>query len=525
VSAPAGRGIRLAELVAVLSLGTDLGLGQPMQHVMRQCLIALRMAELLQLEEDEREVLYYTALIAYVGCHVDAHEQARWFGDDLVTKADARFVDFDGVRADIAYLVGNLGAGRPPLERLRLGLAFLTGDGRRAVESMFENHARATHALAAQLGLDAAVLDCLDQTFERWDGRGLNRQRGSACPAAARLTILVDVIEVFHRTAGVEAAVAAARERSGTQFDPELVELLADHANEIFAGLDGVSTWNAVIAAEPALERRLSEEELDRALEAVADFVDLKSPHTLGHSRRVAELATTGAERLCLPDAEVDEVRRAALLHDLGRLGVPNTIWDRPGPLGAAEWERVRLHPYLSERMISSSPTLAPLAPLAGSHHERLDGSGYHRSLRGELLTPAMRVLAVADVYAALGESRPHRPAQSATESAATVRAEVRAGRLDGDAADAVLTAAGHRAARRREGPAGLTARELEVLRLIARGQSSKEIAEQLVISRKTARNHIQHIYEKAGVSNRAQASLFAVSHGLMSDLELAPER
>jgi response regulator RpfG family c-di-GMP phosphodiesterase/DNA-binding CsgD family transcriptional regulator len=520
VSAPDGRGIRLAELVAVLSLGTDLGLGQPMEHVLRQCLIALRLADRLHMQEDERTILYYTALLAYVGCHVDAHEQARWLGDDLVAKADAELVDFDGGRSDISYLVGHLGAGRPPLERLRLGLAFLTGDGRRAVDSMFENHARATHGLANQLGLGTPVLESLDQTFERWDGKGLYGCRGPDCPRTARLTILVDAIEVFHRTGGVAAAVEAARERRGTQFDPGLVDLLAENAPDVLDDLDSVSTWDAVIAAEPALGRRLSESELESALEAVADFVDLKSPHTLGHSRRVAELAVAGADQLGLPGDEVRSVRRAALLHDIGRLGVPNTIWDKPGPLSAAEWERVRLHPYLTERMLSYSPTLAPLAGLAGSHHERLDGSGYPRSLRGAGLTPAMRVLASADVYAAVTEPRPHRAAHSRDEARALVRAEVRAGRLDGNAADAVLAAAGHRASRRREGPAGLTAREIEVLRLIARGCSSKEIAEQLVISHKTARNHVQHIYEKTCVSNRAQASMFAVSHGLMSDLE-----
>ncbi|HEX6713535.1 MAG TPA: HD domain-containing phosphohydrolase [Thermoleophilaceae bacterium] len=520
MSAPAAGGIRLADLVAVLSLGTDLGLGQPMEHAMRQCLIALRLADHLQLGEDEREVLYYTALLAYVGCHVDAHEQARWLGDDLVAKGDAYAYDLEDPRAGITYLVGHLGAGRPPLERLRLGLAFLTGDGRRAVDAMFENHSLATNRLATELGLGERVTTSLDQTFERWDGKGLIRLRGSDCCPTARLTILVDAVEVFHRTLGIDAAVAAARERSGTQFDPALVELLADHAGEVFDGLDGMSTWDAVIAAEPALERRLSAEELERALEAVADFVDLKSPHTLGHSRRVAQLAAGGADRLGLPPDEVRAIRWAGLLHDLGRLGVPNTIWDKPGPLGHAEWERVRLHPYLSERMISYSPALAPLAAIAGAHHERLDGSGYPRGVHGAALTPAMRVLAAADVYSAVTETRPHRPSRSEQEARTLVQAEVRAGRLDADAADAVFAAAGHRVARRREGPAGLTAREIEVLRLLARGHSSKEIAEQLVITRKTARNHVQHIYEKAGVSNRAQASLFAVSHGLMSDFE-----
>ena len=166
--------------------------------------------------------------------------------------------------------------------------------------------------------------------------------------------------------------------------------------------------------------------------------------------------------------------------------------------------------------MLCASDGLAPLGALAGRHHERLDGSGYPRGLHGDALTPAARTLAAADVYAALTEPRPHRPPHSPAEAAVVLRGEVRAGRLDGDAAEAVLAAAGHRVPRRREGPSGLTAREVEVLRLLARGASTRQIAEQLVISRKTARNHVQNIYAKAGIANRAQASLFAVRHGLI---------
>ena len=518
------RGMRLAELVAVLSLGTDLGLGQPMEHVLRQCVVALRIADRLELDDEQRAVLYYTALLAYVGCHVDAHEQAKWLGDDLVAKADARLVDFDGGRSDVTYLIGHLGAGRPPLERLRLGMAFLSGAGRRAVDAMFENHWLATGALAEALQLGAPVLDSLAQTFERWDCKGLWKARGTGCPLTARVTILVDVVEVYHRIGGVEAAVAAARERSGTQFDPHLVALFADDAAELLEGLDSIDAWNAVIDAEPALHRRISVAALDPALEAVADFTDLKSPYTLGHSRRVADLAAAAAQRTGIAEADVRLVRRAGLLHDLGRLGVSNEIWDKPRALTSGEWERVRLHPYLSERMLSASAALAPLATIAGRHHERLDGSGYPRGLRGDALMPGARILAAADAYAAITERRAYRRAYQADDAAAIARDEVRAGRLDAQAVDAVLAAAGHRVPRRQTGLAGLTPREIEVLRLIAGGLSTQQIAQQLVISRKTARNHVQHIYSKAGVSNRAQASLFAVKHGLLSALpSLAP--
>jgi HD-GYP domain-containing protein (c-di-GMP phosphodiesterase class II) len=203
---------------------------------------------------------------------------------------------------------------------------------------------------------------------------------------------------------------------------------------------------------------------------------------------------------------------------------VSNAIWDKPGPLGTGEWERVRMHPYITERMLQQSEALAPLARIAVQHRERLDGSGYPRGLQGPAISQPARILAAADAYQAMREPRPHRPARSAGEAAADLRAEVRAGRLDSDAVEAVLGAAGHRVPRRREGPAGLTQREVEVLKLLARGLSNKEIAERLVISPKTVGNHVEHIYGKIDCSNRAAASLFAMRHGLLPEEEfLAP--
>ena len=203
-------------------------------------------------------------------------------------------------------------------------------------------------------------------------------------------------------------------------------------------------------------------------------------------------------------------------MHDLGRMGVANTIWDKRVPLTAGEVERVRLHPYYTDRILASVPALACLAPIAAQHHERLDGSGYPRGSTAESLTPEGRLLAVADCYQAWSEPRPYREALDAGSAATRLRDDVKAGRLDGGAVAAVLRAAGHRIRRNREWPAGLTAREVEVLRHLARGMSQKEIAERLVISRKTASNHVEHIYTKIGVSNRALASLFATRHGLL---------
>jgi HD-GYP domain-containing protein (c-di-GMP phosphodiesterase class II) len=273
-----------------------------------------------------------------------------------------------------------------------------------------------------------------------------------------------------------------------------------------------------VIAAEPALAVELSEVQLDDALAAIANFVDLKSPFTLGHSVAVAELAEQAGRRLGLPAEQVRLLRRAGLVHGYGRLGVSNSIWDRPGPLSAGQWERVRMHPYLTERMLRQSPALAPLGEIAVQHRERLDGSGYPRGLSGAAISQPARVLAAADAYTSMREPRPHRPAKPAAQAAASLQAEVQAGRLDGAAVDAVLEAAGHHLPHRRQAIAGLTAREVEVLILLARGLSNKQIAERLVITPKTAGNHVEHIYAKIDASNRAAAAMFAVQHGLLPE-------
>ena len=510
-------GVRLSELLATLSLGTDLGLGQPMEHVLRQCLIALRLGECLGLDEAERRVIYYSGLLAWVGCFTDAHEQAKWFGDDIAFKADS----FAMEGGPVGYLLGHLGLGQPWTERVRLGVAFL-GEGRRAVISMLENHYLATDELAARLGLGDDVRASLKQTFERWDGNhtplGL---KGEQILLTSRLIHLANLVEVFHRNGGVAAAVVAARERSGSEFDPVLVTLFCDQASALCGDLDAATHWGAVIAAEPSLGAMISDEQFEGVLEAFADFVDLKSPYTISHSRGVADLVAAAARAYGLPEDEVTTLRRAALVHDFGRLGVSNGVWDKRGALTQAEMERVRLHPYLSERMLSFSPVLAPLGAIAVQHHERLDGSGYPRGLAGDAITPAGRLLGAADMYHAKTEQRPHRAALSPEEAAAALRAEVAAGRLDGKAVDAVLRAAGHRVRRRQEWPAGLTAREVEVLRLVTYGLSNREIAQRLTITSKTAGNHVEHVYMKIGASNRARAALFAMKHGLMSDLQL----
>jgi HD-GYP domain-containing protein (c-di-GMP phosphodiesterase class II) len=507
--------VRLAELVAALSLGVDLGFGQPMEHVLRECMIALRLADRMGLEESERSTVYYTALLVNVGCHSDAHEQAKWFGDDIAFRSGKYEHEFRSLRAAAATM-RLVGSGNPPLHRFRVGVEFAIS-GRHDFDGVIARHSWFARLLAERLGLPQAVQDAVGAAYEQWDGRGWPQGlAGEEIPIAARLAPFAEFVEVAHRIGGVGAALALAEKQSGSQFDPALAAILRGDAEEILGGLDSGQTWEAVIDAEPALRVTVAGDGFDAALLAIADFVDVKSPYTLGHARAVAEFAAATGAQLGLPEDETLMLRRAGLVHDLGRLGVSNAIWDKPGPLGAGEWERVRMHPYLTERMLHQSVALAPLAAIAVQHRERLDGSGYPRGLSGGAISRPARILGAVDAYRSMRELRPHRPALTAERAERELQADVRAGKLDAEAVAAVLAAAGHEVRRRQEWPAGLTSREIEVLRLLARGLSSKQIAAQLVITPKTARNHIEHIYAKIDTSSRVGASLFATEHGLL---------
>ncbi|MGE3590546.1 MAG: HD domain-containing phosphohydrolase [Ilumatobacteraceae bacterium] len=508
-------GVRLAELVAALSLGIDLGFDQPMEHVVRQTWIALRLAERLHLDAETRSVVYYTALLTNVACHTDAHEQAKWFGDDIALKGDKYHYGLHGVRSAVAGM-RRLGAGQSVLHRFRIGVTFALS-GHKDLDDMVARHSSMAQTFAGEIGLPAAVQHAVANAYEQWDGRGWpGRVKGEEIPIAARVSQIAEFVEVAHRSGGADAASRLARRLAGTQFDPAIASVFIADASGIVDRLDGASAWSEVIGAEPALTRTLSPDELDAALLALADFVDLKSPYLLGHGRAVADLVHDAARLLGTDEASSRLSYRAALAHGLGRLGVSNAIWDKRGPLGPGEWERVRLHPHLTERILRQSAALGPIGSLAGQVRERVDGSGYPKGLDGASLSMPARVLAAADVYQSMVEPRPHRSARVPDDAAAELRAEARSGRLDSDAVEAVLTAAGHRRASRTGRPAGLTAREVDVLRLLALGLSNKEIAKGLGITSKTARNHIEHIYAKTGVSNRVAASRFATKQGLV---------
>ena len=514
-SADAG-GVRLAELVATLSYAADLGLGQPLEHSMRQTVLALRLADMIGASDQDRVATYYVGLLMNTYCHADAAEQARWFGDDIAFKGDTFELLDKSTAQIISFILRRVGSHGSGMARARRLAAFPV-TGLKEAMSFLATHSALSVQFAERIGLDEFTCQAIRQAFEQWDGKGYPAHlKGEDICLPARLVQLTGPVEVFSRHRGSAAARAFAGRHRGTQFDPAVADLFCDRAHELLDGLDQAARWDAILDSEPALRRRVAGADLDEVLQAMADLVDLKSPYLAGHSRGVAALASRAACSLGLNAQDVTALRRAGYLHDLGRLGISNSVWDKPGSLTDPERERVLLHPYLTDRMLARLDALKQSREIASRHHERLDGSGYPHGLTGASLTRLDRLLAAADVYHAMTEPRPHRDPLELDTAARALQDEARAGRLDGDAVNAVLKAAGARTVARRTGPGGLTTREVEVLVLLARGNSNRQIARKLGVAPKTASNHVQNIYAKLGISSRAAATLFAMQHGLI---------
>jgi HD-GYP domain-containing protein (c-di-GMP phosphodiesterase class II) len=517
VAAPPGeRPIRCAEVVGALSLATDLGTGQPLEHALRTAVLAVRLGELAGASAKELADTYYVALLHASGCTSNGHEAALLYGDDIEHRAAFFLIDPTSSAEVLAFYRAHIGAGRPPEIRAALIEEAIANAGPRARDA-FAAMCEVAQRFAGWLDLGSSVQAALEYVFARWDGRGFPGAGGDAIPLPMRLLHVTRDISLFLSAAGPDEARAVIERRTDAAYEPRLAEIALRNFDELLGELDETRMWEQVLEVEPFPQIWIGDEKVDAAFMAIAALTGLKSPWLREHSTGVADLAEAAAWRLGLPAASVTLVRRAALAHDLGRVGVSNAIWEKPGRLGFGEWERVRLHPHFTERAFAQSRELAPIGILAGSHHERLDGSGYHRGTRGPGLDQAARILAAADCYSAMREARPYRTALAAPAAEAELIREVEEGRLDPEAVDAVLAAAGHRVPLRpRELPSGLTQRELEILLVLVRGKSNQQIAADLSISAKTVGHHVQHVYEKAGVRSRAAATLWAFEHDLV---------
>ncbi|HET9507910.1 MAG TPA: HD domain-containing phosphohydrolase [Gaiellaceae bacterium] len=507
------RPLRLAELLASVSLATDLGTGQPPGHALRTCTIAGALAQALDCGPEDVRTVQQFALLRFLGCTSDAAETAALVGgDELAFNAAMAPVVMGSSREALGRFARSVGAREPPVRRLRL-VARALADLRHGDDSL-ATHCEVGAALAARAGLAPAVVDALAHAYERWDGKGSPEGLADdAIPVAVRIVVVAKDVDLAATLGGDPRELLAARR--GRAYDPAVVDAYGRVGPGLLATLASTDEWVTALDAEPEPVATVAPGSLDAVLAAFADFADVKSPWIRGHSRRVAALAEAAGRLAGLDDPACDDLRRAGLVHDVGRVAVENGVWDKPGPLTTAEWERVRLHAYATERVLARCAALSSVAPIASSHHERVDGSGYHRSLGAEALSPSARILAAADVLAALTAERPHRPAHAADAAARILESE--ANGLDPDAAACVLAAAGSREAPPPAGwPAGLTDREVEVLRLLARGRTNREVARRLSIAPKTVGRHVENVYGKIGVSSRAAAAVFAMEHRLL---------
>ena len=509
--------IRLAELTGAIARAADAGIGFPPETSLRLCLVAVALARAVGLPDEETRDVYHAALLRHAGCTASAHEETRLAGDEIE------------LRSTIA--MGDAGSPGDMLPRLVRGVARRQGFGKR-VRTVAGLLARAPAVLpvalrgrcevairfAVRLGLGPHVARALDEAFERWDGKGLPAGRkGKDVSMAARIVSLAELAASYVAVGGVQGAREVVAARSGGHVDPELAARFVEDADAMLADALAPSLWDRVLEVEPRPVARVGASQQRAAAELLADFADLKSTWTLGHSRGVAARVVRGADELGATAEERGRLEIAALVHDIGRVAVSNALWDKPGPLARGELEQVRSHAFHTERIVASiGGAIGDVAGLASVAHERLDGSGYHRGLSASALSRWTRLVAAADVAQALSEARPHRPALSKTEADRTLRELAGGGALCPRAVDAVLGSSSGPSKARASFPAGLSEREVDVLRLVARGLTDKEVASKLGISHRTVHHHNKHAYDKIGVSTRAAAALFLVENDLL---------
>jgi HD-GYP domain-containing protein (c-di-GMP phosphodiesterase class II) len=507
--------VRTAELIGALSLATDLAMGFPLEHGLRSTLVAMRLCDRLDVDAETASQTYFLCLLFYVGCNAPANVGWEVFGDDdsLITYATPfRF----GTRAQMVR--GMMRAVAPPTGsphwrawRVARHLPVLAAGFPSVVAATCE----VARMLTDRLGLSSSVSRLFAYESERWDGKGMPRGVGEeGIPLAVRIAHVARDAAVQYMLGDTEFVAGVIARRAGGAFDPLIAKVLAEDAAEILDSGQEATLWDLTLESEPKPWLMLEGEGIDQALAAMGHFSDMALADLVGHSGGVSQICRVAAEALSLGPPEIAVLCRAALVHDLGRVAVPVRVWEKEGSLTLDDWERVRLHAYQTERILTQSPFLARLIPAAGFHHERLDGSGYHRGVGASSLQPEARLLAAADAYHAMTEPRPHREAFMPGDAAEMLTEEARAGGLASEAVAAVLEASGHRRPSI-ERPAELTEREIQVVGLLARGLQTKQIARKLRISSKTADYHIQNAYRKMGVSTRAGATLFAMQHGL----------
>jgi HD-GYP domain-containing protein (c-di-GMP phosphodiesterase class II) len=418
--------IRLSEVISALSHALDVTEGQPAGHAMRSCVIGMRLGEIVGLDPVQRSSLFYALLLKDAGCSSNAAKICALFGaDDIELKRDRKFVNHLSSTESLRYVVRNARPDGSPLARAKQ-LAAIVRSGAAGSRAITELRCERGAEVARMIELPEDSAQAIRALDEHWDGQGYpDSLAGDDIPLLARILCLAQTAEVFFAEGGVDAVMEVALERRGSWFDPELVDaLLGTRSDADFWERLGIATPQAMVDELEPEDRVLvaDEDRLDRVAEAFALIVDAKSPYTGRHSEGVARIAVGIGDVMGFRPRQLRDLRRAGLLHDIGKLGVSNMILDKPGRLDEREWALMRRHPELTARILERVTAFRDLADVASAHHERLDGRGYHRGLGAEQLSTAARILAVADVCEALSADRPYRAAMDREQMLAIMR-------------------------------------------------------------------------------------------------------
>jgi HD-GYP domain-containing protein (c-di-GMP phosphodiesterase class II) len=509
------RSVSLSECLGALSLATDLADGQPQGAAMGATVIATRIGQRLGLDKDALNELYWSALLRFLGCTASASDLApAGFGAEQPVNHAFTIGDPYDVANMRLHLGAHLPKDVPQAERDKM-IETIAAMGDNAYPFV-EMHCEQARTLARRLPVPKGVPEIVALRHSRWDGAAPLHPSGDALPLNARIMEFATALELHRRAGGLQSMAEMARARSGGQFDPRLTRAFLADPGEIVAGLGPSADLELFQSLDPGDPVSIGPGDIRKVAEAYADFIDIKSRYYLGHSRRVAGLAYRAAVESGADEASCSAVFNAALLHDLGKAAVPTGILDKPAPLTRMEEIRLRSHSFHTEQILAISPVFDPIREMACSVEERSDGSGYHRHIR--LGEGSAALIAVANYYDELTRDLPCRKAMRPGAAAETVLAEVSAGRMPRDAVRLVLDSAGHRReASQAALPDGLTPREVEVLRQLARGLSTKEIAQTLSVSPKTVDNQTQSIYRKIGAKSRTAAALYAMENNIFT--------
>lgn len=506
----------ISEGLGVLAMAADMATGRPQGSGLTAAVVAAEFAKKLDLDLQAQKDAYFLAAVRFIGCTITSHETGLMsIGDDQGFAVATMLGDWTD-REDLRKFLDQYVANDAPVREREKAFEHVCDILPGAAPDFTAAHCRQSFLLARRLSVSDAVLECIPYYYARWDGKVLPFG-GQDMPFLSRLVRITEMAELVRRLDGAEKAKEVVSAKRGAELDPELGRIFLDHADELFAKASMAPEFETFIAAEPGEPVAMTPTCRATLAEMAADMTDHKAAHFKGHSRRVASLAAVAAAIAKLPSDQVETVRLAGLVHDIGKCAISNRIWYKPKKLGTSERLEMQRHPFQTEFILLHGEPFVALAHLASSVQERADGSGYHR--RAPMTDLACNILAAANEYDEMTMTMPSQKALTPKKAAMKLSAAAKKGAFAATAVAAVLEAAGHQVRDVQAAlPFGMTRREAQVLGRLAKSETTAQIAKSLEISPKTADHHIQSIYKKTGANARPALALLALEHGIIAD-------